>query len=75
MKERREGRLRLLFASIALTALAINFTDSALAQSRSRVKAVSRGPRVPVLRNINQLKEVFERDRGKVRLIALLSPT
>jgi hypothetical protein len=27
------------------------------------------------LRELDQLKSLFERDRGKVRLIALLSPT
>jgi hypothetical protein len=75
MKQHRANRLRQLSAGIVLATLAIFFSDNALAQSRGGSTAARRAPRVSVLRSIDQLKEVFERDRGNVRLIALLSPT
>lgn len=42
---------------------------------RVAVKKDGRKAGVTELRNLDQLKEAFQRDIGKVRLIALLSPT
>lgn len=49
---------------------------SMMATSQSgAVKRDGRNAGITELRNLDQLKEAFQRDNGKVRLIALLSPT
>jgi hypothetical protein len=77
MRERHADRLKLRFAIATL--IAISFSVSALANAgpqrpaRSQTR-ISR-PRLVELRSIDQLKELFQRDTGKVRLVALVSPT
>jgi hypothetical protein len=66
------------WALIALAAIlfGINPASSISAQQkRSRSAAAVRNPRLSELVSITQLKEAFQRDAGKVRLVALLSPT
>jgi hypothetical protein len=69
MKEKRViGRVMIIF-SIAL----LLFRSEGGAR---RVWATEPAPRTEMndLNNLDQLKEVFQRDRGSVRLVALLSP-
>ena len=65
------------WALIALAAIlfGISPASSIRAQKRSRSAAAVRNPRLSELVSITQLKEAFQRDAGKVRLVALLSPT
>ena len=49
--------------------------SSIAAQKRDRSAAVSRKARAPQLGKVDQFKEAFQNDRGKVRLVALVSPT
>jgi hypothetical protein len=64
----------LLFAAI-LVAFSAG-TDTSNAQTPSRSTAVSGRARViPELGSVEQLKEAFQNDTGKVRMIALISPT
>lgn len=77
-KEMKEHRLKLLLAIIALAVFAtIASSTAALKGSGSQRPrhTVSRARRTSQLRNVDQLKEAFQRDSGKVRLVALLSPT
>lgn len=79
MKEKAE-RLKLRFAIATLIAsAAIPFSVSALAnagvQRPARSQTRIARPRLRELRSIDQLKELFQRDTGKVRLVALVSPT
>lgn len=80
MRERHAYRLRLRFAITTLIAsAAIPFGVSGLAnagvQRAGRPQTRISRPRLVELRTIDQLKEVFERDAGKVRLVVLVSPT
>ncbi len=45
------------------------------AQKSKRPAVARHQAAIPELHSIDQLKEAFERDAGKVRLVALLSPT
>lgn len=60
----------LIFSSVANQALAI---PKATKQKKPLVKrnAIS----IIDLRKIEQVKEAFQQDRGKVRLVTILSPT
>ena len=44
-------------------------------QKRGVSDSVSRKSRAPELGSIEQLRDAFQNDQGKVRLVALLSPT
>ena len=41
----------------------------------AKAKITAGNDSLPRLRSLDQLKDVFRRDTGKVRLVALLSPT
>lgn len=45
------------------------------AQKSHRARPVSRASRVHELVDVDQLKKLFQNDAGKVRLVALVSPT
>jgi hypothetical protein len=45
------------------------------AQKRGRSAAASRKARMPYLGSVEQFKDSFQNDAGKVRLVALVSPT
>ena len=79
MREQQTDRLRLRFAiAILIASAAIPLSISALATSAQKTKRpnprISR-PRLVELRSVDQLRELFQRDSGKVRLVALVSPT
>ena len=80
MRMRRADSLKQWPATITLIALAaILFAISAAtgnaAQKPGRSAAVGRTSRIHELVRVDQLKEVFQGDSGKVRLVALVSPT
>ena len=60
-----------------LAALTLGFSlpSRYLAQSRSHSTIASRTVQKPQLGSVEQFKEAFQNDAGKVRLVALLSPT
>jgi hypothetical protein len=74
MRKQPSVKLRLWFiiivaiASLALPAYAGTYSSTAQ-------KAARRKSNVVELRSLDQLKEAFQRDQGKVRLVTLLSPT
>jgi len=45
------------------------------AAQRDRSAAVSRHTRTPELGSVDRFREAFQNDEGKVRLVALISPT
>ncbi len=63
----------LVFASIVF-AVSLPATNAAQKHRRS-TSAVSRRTRAPELGDVGQFKAAFQADAGKVRLIALVSPT
>ncbi len=80
MRERHADRLKLRFAIATLIAsaaipLGVSLLANADVQRPARSQTRISRPRLVELRSIDQLKEVFERDGGKVRLVALVSPT
>jgi hypothetical protein len=85
MRERSSLNLRLWLISIAaivslaLPAYAGTYSGTALkAKSGARAKTRKAAPRkvsVPDLRSLDLLKEAFQRDSGKLRLLMILSPT
>ena len=66
-------RSALIFLAVALIALSAETSNAA--QKRGRSAAVSRQTRTPELGSVDRFKEAFQNDEGKVRLIALISPT
>jgi len=79
-KRHKTGGARLRVAIVLLIAsaaipLSISAIATAGAQKTRRPTARISEPRLVELRNIDQLKELFERDTGKVRVVALVSPT
>jgi hypothetical protein len=74
------GRLSRRFAVAALVGFLVipSFSGSSFAaQKRGEQKkaTVARAVQVVELRKIEQLKEAFQRDAGKVRFVTILSPT
>jgi hypothetical protein len=61
-----------VFASIIF---AVNLPPTNAAQKHRRSPALSRQTRAPELGDVGQFKEAFQADAGKVRLVALVSPT
>jgi hypothetical protein len=74
MRKQPSVKLRLWFisivaiASLALPAYASAYSSTAQKATRQKANLVE-------LRGLDQLKEAFQRDQGKVRLVTLLSPT
>ncbi|HKA19288.1 MAG TPA: hypothetical protein VKN18_13445 [Blastocatellia bacterium] len=64
------GRKLIGPAVVALSVLAFCAANSADGHSKKRNTG-----QVVTLRDIDQLKEAFQRDAGKVRFITILSPT
>ncbi len=60
---------------LAVTLFALSADISNAAQKRGRSAAVSRQTRIPELGSVDQFREAFQNDDGKVRLVALISPT
>ena len=60
---------------LAVVTLALSADTGKAAQKRDRSAAVSRQSRTPELGSIERFREAFQNDEGKVRLVALISPT
>lgn len=80
MRDQHKHRLKQWRASIAFVlASAILCAGSAArgnaGQKPRRSTSAEGTSRIHELVRVDQLKEAFQRDRGKVRLVALLSPT
>lgn len=65
------------WALIVLAAIlfGINSPSNVAAQKRGRAAAASPKTRTPELGSVDQFKVAFQNDTGKVRLVALISPT
>ena len=59
----------------AVVTFALSADTGKAAQKPDRSAAVSRQTRTPELGSVDRFREVFQNDEGKVRLIALISPT
>jgi len=73
----RQNRKKGLLAILAIAAYLI-FPSSYAAQTAAKRKkppVAKNSVKVVELHNIEQLKEVFQADIGKVRLVTILSPT
>ena len=67
--------LRLLFVfAFCISGVGVLPTNAAQKHRRSTT-AVSSQAGAPRLGNVRQFKEAFQNDAGKVRLVALVSPT
>ncbi len=78
MKQRPTSRSLALLAVIAFWFFPTYFAGSFATQKTAKGKKplVSKGAgKVISLRRIDQLKEAFQRDAGKIRLVTILSPT
>ena len=68
----RGARITLILLAAIL--LDISTAEANASQKPNRVSTASRKARIQ-LRNVDQFKEAFQNDAGKIRLIALVSPT
>lgn len=60
---------------LAVILFGLNSPSSIAAQNRGRAAAATRKARAPELGSVEQFKVAFQSDTGKVRLVALVSPT
>jgi hypothetical protein len=78
LKQRRRSRNIVRLAILALLVAPSYWGDSFATQKAAKRKSspvAKSAVKVTSLRDINQLKQVFQRDTGKVRLVTILSPT
>lgn len=77
MRKERAGSLKLATITLLLGAVLFGLdpSTSSGAQKSRRSASARRQAAIPELLSTDQLKEAFERDAGKVRMVALLSPT
>jgi hypothetical protein len=77
MTKQRAETLKPRPAKIPLIALlaVLCFSGTSYAAQKVRSNTAARTSRAVELVNIEQLKQIFERDAGNVRLVALVSPT
>lgn len=68
-------RRRFVVIILAASLFALCAGTSHAAQNRGRSTAASRKAQGPELGNVAQFKDAFQNDQGKIRLVALLSPT
>jgi hypothetical protein len=75
MTEKRLNADRKLvgLAAVALSVVAFCVVNSA--EGLSKRKDARNSGQVVTLRKIDQLKEAFQRDAGKIRFVTILSPT
>lgn len=66
---------RLLVLILGAIVFGLSLPSSNIAQKRSRSRAVIHKARGVHLSSVEQFKEAFQNDAGKVRLVALVSPT
>ena len=60
---------------LAVVLFALSADTGKAVQKPDRSAAVSRQTPTPELGSIDRFKEAFQNDEGKVRLVALISPT
>lgn len=80
MREQIENHLNRLRRALVLISVAALLSATSAARSNSaqkshRSRPASRASRVNELVDVGQLKKLFQDDAGKVRLVALVSPT
>ena len=78
MKQKRMSRNLALLAIVAFWVFPSSSGDCLAAQKAAKRKRppVAKGAgKVTALRRIDQLKEAFQRDAGKIRFVTILSPT
>ena len=67
------ARTILIFSAAIL--LGVSSGELNASQKPNRTVPASRKSRIPKLGNVDHLREAFQHDAGKVRLVALISPT
>jgi hypothetical protein len=67
------ARTIIIFSAAIL--LGVSGGEINASQKPNRTAPASRRSRIPKLGNVDQFKEGFQHDAGKVRLVALISPT
>jgi hypothetical protein len=78
MKQKRPSKQLVRLAILVCLVFPACFGDSFAAQKKGQRKpplVKKSAVKVIELRNLEQLKEAFQRDTGKVRLLTILSPT
>jgi hypothetical protein len=77
MRQKRTNRTRALLAIVAFLAFSSYSSNSFAVQKKEKQKEppVAHAGQVIKVRKIDQLKEAFQRDAGKVRFVTILSPT
>lgn len=78
MKPKQTGRNLVLLVIVAFLAFPSDSSNSFASQNvakRKKPLITKSAVKVIELRNLEQLKEAFQRDSGKVRLVTILSPT
>ena len=78
MKQRRFNNILALLVMIGFCFSSSYAGASRAAQKAAKPKTKAVKPQtvqVTELRNADQVKEAFQRDKGKVRLVTILSPT
>ncbi len=77
MKKQRAVGLKVAALTILVGTVVIGHapSPSSAAQKSRRSVSARRNAAILELGSIDQLKDAFERDAGKLRLVALLSPT
>jgi hypothetical protein len=78
MKQKQIGKNLALLATIAFLIFPAYSGSSFAAQraAKRKTKAVKKSAvQVIDLRNTDQMKEAFQRDKGKIRFVTILSPT
>jgi hypothetical protein len=60
---------------LAVMVFALSADTGNAGQKPDRSAAMNRQTRTPELGSIDRFREVFQNDEGKVRLVALISPT
>ena len=77
IRQRADNKNWAARATLILSAaimLGVSASEINASQNARRYSTQSRKSRIQ-LRNVNHFKEAFQNDEGKVRLVALISPT
>jgi len=77
MRQSQTARFKRVTTALLLGALVLALSSSTTSAKQKSGRSASARRNAPIaeLLNTGQLKEAFERDAGKVRMFALLSPT
>ena len=74
MRQIRADRILALLAIVASLSFP-SYSSKSFAAQKQKKPVVAKAGQVIELRKIDQLKEAFQRDDGKVRFVTILSPT